>query len=208
MKISQALRDYVLYYQGKYPNNKFITEDQVKQINKKYNLVCAPIAKFKGFVPVDKLDQIEKTTIHSYDKECNYIRLKNCWGTINNSNAFLPFFLRRMAANIVHREFGMKLISVDHKDLYWHNSGKDLFSAKGAYVERYQLIDRTSIMICAPKKQFDLKGLVKFGSMFNQVTSVTVPDPVVLQPVKGGYLILAAWGEEASDEIVVNQKMN
>ena len=35
-----------------------------------------------------------------------------------------------------------------------------------------------------------------------------IPDPVVLQPVCGGYLIVCAWGDEASDEIVVNQQMN
>lgn len=35
-----------------------------------------------------------------------------------------------------------------------------------------------------------------------------IPDPVVLQPVKGGYLILTAWGDEASDPLVVNQNFN
>lgn len=60
------------------------------------------------------------------------------------------------------------------------------------------------LQICAPisdmnTEGYDLKGhkLVK-----------KIPDPVVLQPVKGGYLIVCAWGDEASDELVVNQKMN
>ena len=35
-----------------------------------------------------------------------------------------------------------------------------------------------------------------------------IPDPVVLQPVKGGYLILTAWGDEASDPIVINEINN
>ena len=35
-----------------------------------------------------------------------------------------------------------------------------------------------------------------------------IPDPVVLQPVKGGYLILTAWGDEASDPLVVNEINN
>lgn len=199
MKISKTVSDLVLYYQNKYPNNKFITEDQVKQINKKYNLVCAPISRFKGFVPVEKLTNIENANIHQYDKDDKYVRLKNCWDSH-------PFQIRRLVANRIHREMNMELIPATHPDLHW--IGQDLFSVKESYVERYKLIDRTSIMICAPKKQFDLKGLSKLGSMFNEATSITVPDPVVLQPVKGGYLILAAWGEEASDEIVVNQQMN
>ena len=35
-----------------------------------------------------------------------------------------------------------------------------------------------------------------------------IPDPVVLQPVKGGYLILTAWGDEASDPLVINENFN
>lgn len=33
-------------------------------------------------------------------------------------------------------------------------------------------------------------------------------DPIVLQPVKGGYLIVTAWGLEAADENVVNEINN
>jgi hypothetical protein len=33
-------------------------------------------------------------------------------------------------------------------------------------------------------------------------------DPIVLQQVNGGYLIVTAWGNEANDEIIINEKMN
>lgn len=33
-------------------------------------------------------------------------------------------------------------------------------------------------------------------------------DPIVLQPVDKGYLVISKWGIEGEDEIVVNQKMN
>lgn len=39
-----------------------------------------------------------------------------------------------------------------------------------------------------------------------------IPDPIVLMPVfcygRKNYLVVTAWGEEASDDLVVNQKMN
>ena len=54
----------------------------------------------------------------------------------------------------------------------------------------------------------ELGLLKKVGNMFHLVKTVNIPDPVVLQPVCGGYLIVCAWGDEASDEIVVNQQMN
>lgn len=35
-----------------------------------------------------------------------------------------------------------------------------------------------------------------------------IKDPIVLQPVNGGYLIVTSWGLEASDELVMNPKHN
>ncbi|HTI12486.1 MAG TPA: hypothetical protein VL832_28130 [Puia sp.] len=56
--------------------------------------------------------------------------------------------------------------------------------------------------ICAPEKDFDMAQSKKQGFFL-------VPkDPIVLSQVKGGFLVVTKWGLEASDEIVVNQKMN
>ncbi len=63
-----------------------------------------------------------------------------------------------------------------------------------------------SMQICAPKKQMNLSGLTNTGAIYTE--KIDVPDPVVLQPVKGGYLIVTAWGDEASDPIVVNENNN
>jgi hypothetical protein len=41
-----------------------------------------------------------------------------------------------------------------------------------------------------------------------KIIKQAIPDPVVLKAVKDGYLILAAWGDEASDPIVVNEINN
>lgn len=35
-----------------------------------------------------------------------------------------------------------------------------------------------------------------------------IPDPVVLRHEHGGYLIVTAWGDEESDENVVNESFN
>lgn len=57
--------------------------------------------------------------------------------------------------------------------------------------------------ICAPLKDFNITR--KRVSGYNLIED----DPIVLAPVKGGgYLIVTAWGDEASDPIVVNSKMN
>lgn len=61
-----------------------------------------------------------------------------------------------------------------------------------------------SFLICAPKKMMDLSNAdIQGNTIVDRVS-----DPVVLHPVKGGYLIVTAWGDEASDEIVVNEINN
>jgi hypothetical protein len=64
------------------------------------------------------------------------------------------------------------------------------------------LIKCHSLKIIAPESQIDMRYKEKKGYQIVQ------KDPIVLQPVKGGYLIVTAWGDEASDELVVNEKMN
>lgn len=62
--------------------------------------------------------------------------------------------------------------------------------------------EKPAFRICAPQSDFDMRGMeVREGH-------ILVYDPVVLQPVKDGYLIVTAWGSEASDPLVTNETMN
>jgi len=61
------------------------------------------------------------------------------------------------------------------------------------------------------QKTIDKLKLIEAMAKFQHQKELMIhvlADPVVLQPVKGGYLIITAWGDEASDELVVNQKFN
>lgn len=67
---------------------------------------------------------------------------------------------------------------------------------------------KSPLEIAAPVKDFDLSGkTVKDRKLVSNI-----PDPVVLQPVMFNdvkyYLIVTAWGLEASDPDVANSKMN
>lgn len=57
-------------------------------------------------------------------------------------------------------------------------------------------------LIIAPKDKLDLRGKTQDGHIMK------IDDPIVLQPVKEGYLIVSSWGFEASDELVVNKINN
>lgn len=70
-------------------------------------------------------------------------------------------------------------------------------------------VRESMLMIAGPAKDFDLRGK---EIKDNVIMDIPVKDPVVLQPVyhnnELGYLIITAWGKEASDELVVNDKFN
>lgn len=209
LSVTKKLADLIQYYQAKYPNNKFITEEQVRLICDKYKLVCAPIERYKGFVPEIKLRDIESFKFDTRDNAVLMIKIIGAWGT----GIGVDFGIRRLGGKHIHKKLGLKLIPENHPSLYCH--GNSLFAIReggdnvgGGYVDKIQIFGDRQMQICAPSKDMKLTGLSKIGAIFSSVSTVTVPDPVVLQPCAGGYLIVTAWGDEASDENVVNQKMN
>lgn len=68
---------------------------------------------------------------------------------------------------------------------------------------------KSPLEIAAPLKDFNMKD---YELKDFKLSKIEIPDPVVLQPVlfknKKFYLILSAWGQEASDESVINNKFN
>ena len=77
-------------------------------------------------------------------------------------------------------------------------------SLSNAEKERARPIGKQDLLICAPQDDFDMKNHeVKDNKLVKKV-----PDPVVLCPVRLGYLIITAWGDEASDPLVLNEKNN
>ncbi len=70
--------------------------------------------------------------------------------------------------------------------------------------EKCYPITKKDLMICAPQKDFNMEG----HEVKDHMIVKEVPDPVVLFPVRLGYLIVTAWGDEASDPLVLNEKQN
>jgi len=61
-----------------------------------------------------------------------------------------------------------------------------------------------SFVIAAPENDFDTRHLIKNGHKLE----LHIPDPIVMQPVKGGYLIVSKWGLEGDDAELTNEKLN
>jgi hypothetical protein len=79
------------------------------------------------------------------------------------------------------------------------------FKAEGGEESGLFYTDR-EFLIAAPQKDFNIAPHRQVKDY--QIVDKPVPDPVVLAPVNGGFLIVCAWGEEASDPIVSNEINN
>jgi hypothetical protein len=79
------------------------------------------------------------------------------------------------------------------------------FSFYGRISSIYEF-EECPLEIAAPIKDFDTSKMVLSGRKLER--KIEIPDPVVLQPVFHGgkkhYLIVTAWGDEASDPEVMN----
>lgn len=167
---SQVIADTVLHYQTTYPKYKFITEDIVDDICKKYNLVFGGVERYKGEVPSKNVKEIlafDKSMILESDRT-DKRRTKEPRFNSGRHNAFL------------HHLDDMDLI-------YWRQENEG-----------------DGFMICAPLNDM----VINRGEevINNRIVMKEIPDPVLLYPVRGGYLVISAWGDEAAD--VVNEKMN
>jgi hypothetical protein len=204
--LSEEQIKLVGYYQKRYPLNKFITEEQVKTICHKYNLVCGEVNRFKGFVPEKNLRQIEGFTMKEQDVIIAELIISYTDGLIANLGGVCSSEITKDYWNISNGGSATFSAFGTVKD-YFSDRIRNIFKDRAVTHIRVQGLDVTSLFkICAPIKDMDISGLELIEGY--KLQKRHVPDPIVLKPVIGGYLIVTAWGDEASDELVVNSINN
>jgi hypothetical protein len=161
--LSATTSEIIRYYKKNYPNNKFISDDQVKEICTKYGLVYGEIKLYTGFIPTANIPQIEAFKCKNKDESKGY-------GSISTYGS-------------------------NKGQIEWDNGVNA--RAWGGIYSRIGI--NKGFYIAAPQKDFDMKNreIQNF-----RIVNVPVPDPVVLYAVKHGYLIVTAWGDEASDPLI------
>lgn len=190
----------VQYYSMKYPNNKFITKDMVLEICEKYNLIFGTIDRFTGFVPEKNLLEIENFKIRKEDVGVGFSNgffFKNC--EVRQQGQYYHIYKKDEKD-----KFKYSFQSRDGVEFYGHDNN-DILGLKGiGFVESFTF-NQGGFLICAPLDDMKLKK----NERINRYRTIErIPAPVVLKEVEGGYLMVTAWGDEASDELVINQKMN
>lgn len=185
---NEELARKVEYFKQWYPHNKFITEEAVRTICEKYGLVFGDASYYRGDVPEKNVLEMEAFSLRKED-----MRTETSWedmvmGRVRGS----------MERFISHNPFGPSFIIREGEMNYGIDWGyEDKPSKKEKKV-------KPAFKICAPESDFDMTMLSRKGHKLE----LNIPDPIVLQPVNGGYLIVTKWGLEASDEIVRNEKDN
>lgn len=198
--ICQMIEKYAVLY----PNNKFITEDVVHTINKKYGLVIGDISKFIGFVPEKNLkDIIEFKKKH----RSNYIYVQI--NKITNNTKYYKeeiVDIKEIIEIYCSSTLTLDFIKRELEEKYWFLRGE-------TYTVDYT--EFPTIAICAPPTDMGIsartfKNMQKKNmfDLFSKKTIKIEADPIVLFRVKEGYIIVTAWGDEASDPLVVNEKFN
>lgn len=188
-KNNEELNKAILYFQQKYPLNKFITEDSVKKICEKYNLIYSTIDRYIGTVPDKNLKEIQNFKLKEEDR---------CY---------------TLVTTIHNRGWGSK-ITIQNLNLEGYNNFLDKMNRNrtGGIRISYDFTESVHIAqleIAAPLKDFNTTDLEVKNF---KLSKIEIPDPVVLQPVMYNntkyYLILSAWGNEASDPLVINEINN
>lgn len=178
-KEKKELEETIRYFSFKYPHYKFITEESIKKICEKYNLVYATVDRYIGDVPDKNLKQIEEFSIK--EEDICYMYERRFWAVDRNLST-----------------------SYGSKEQMEKLSGN--FNRSSDFLE---IVSRCPLEIAAPLSDFNLRDheVKDF-----KLSKIEIPDPVVFQPVvrngKKYFLIVTAWGDEASDELVVNHKNN
>lgn len=156
-KESDELHKQITYYQQEYPFNKFIDEESVKKICKKYGLLLARVSDYIDDIP---------------DK---------------NQKEIVAFKVREKDVRYPSEVLRSSIFSIMLLDGQPRGDEK----VKGEY-----------LLVIAPAHKLNTEDKIIDGH------TLKIKDPIVLQPVEKGYLIVSSWGLEAGDELVVNAKFN
>lgn len=193
----KTLIEAINYFSFKYPNYKFITEKSVEKICAKYNLVYGAIDRYIGTVPDKNLKHIEDFRVLEDDECFVYEELHSSrFGGIENGE--ISIRKEYKTSKSFKKEQGLK----NNPD--WYRQAMSM-----RRIGYREINMKCPLEIAAPLKDFNMTNAEVKGF---KISKIEIPDPIVLKPVifnnQKHYLIVTAWGLEASDELVVNQKFN
>jgi hypothetical protein len=194
--------DVIFEYQAKYGGAyKFILKPQLERICEKYNLFVRDAMYFQGDIPEKNIQDmmrfkllIDDIPFEKYSYRLNEIQRYNSnYRGHELISIWLDQFKSVLEEENFHQIFKNKWrISLNNfgecgiGDLIQIAAVESLFNKDAFSISRSRILDRSE-----KESIFDVDL-----------------DPIVLCETKHGYIIITAWGDEANDELVVNQLNN
>lgn len=194
-KKHSELNAMINYYRKVYPFHRFISQDSVQVIIKKYSLLLAKAGDYIAEIPEKNQQEIINFKVRRKDIRVP-TEMEEGW-----SRSFMPSYYDLYGdRSLINCFDAIRAQESGDPIQYYKDLEKKKRQDKLAY-ER-ELLPGEDLLIIAPVKKLDTRDrLVKDGVLINK-------DPIVLQPVVLGYLIVSSWGLEASDPLVVNSINN
>ena len=174
----------VVYFNRHYPLNKFFTEQAIEKVCVKYGLLFAKSDKYKGEIPMK--NQLEIVNFKLREKDMPNVKLvKAELRDIGSGNMSMVSAL--FLGIDVFRDPSKYIKSVSVKEF---SENKEKYLAEG-------WTDSSAF-------EYHIVAQPEFLNMVNIAVEneykVVDKDPVVFRKVKGGYLLVSCWGNEASQE--------
>jgi len=177
------LKDVIERYNTVYPGSKFILKAQLSRVCEKYNLFVRPSEFFLGDIPEKNIKEMMNFRVLVED-----LRMQPFADWEESTIQRIVMGVRSVSLSCKELNSFMDF-QVDYIKSFLQlqvAAVEELFSPDAFSKSRARILDTQEL---PPKAQVDT-------------------DPIVLLPVKHGYLIVTAWGDEANDELVFNQKLN
>lgn len=194
VKQNKSIHDTIISYKRKYPLYKFITEEKIVEICKKYELVIGTPDIFIGEIPKKNLLEIVNCNIKKEDI------------IMGNFSMGYQIATHITQVDVEKAVFESTTLTDEMKEFILGSLEKGIvpyiavpFSVKSVQI---QSLSFPRFKICATPNNFDMSNARVEG------LQIIDNDPIVLYPVERGYLVISCWGAEASDENVANEINN
>lgn len=176
---AERLRTNIQKAKERYPAFKFVAEEVMTEVCEKYGLIIGSADRYKGDVPAWVMDILERSGVPA-------VRYRvRAWKKFDG----MPDGIKKTK----HGQWG---------DSYYEWDADSPFSPPEAQGVVYNT--PTSLLtIAAPAPDMEVRQNERVVN-----GRITVSDPIVCVKVSGGYVVLAAWGEEGQDPRVFNADNN
>ena len=200
----------IKYFQEKYPLYRLITKESITKLCEKYDLYCASAGNYIDDIPDKNLKEIQRFKISKLDAT-------HLTTDFHAEIAFPSFYLIKddliresdfsIKSELLKRIREYNLQNKEEQEKYF-----EFLDNRSKYYEKDYCIV-APLRMFKPNTKFDRETRFeqRHGHRLDKDGNL-IPDPIVLKSVmfenEEYFLIVSAWGDEASDPLVVNSKMN